>query len=74
MRRNWYDKNRREIRKSSANYSHMLWNMIKFSTANLNQLIFSRELFLFKGRINEIMEAFNICSLNKDGALEETVF
>ena len=52
----------------------MLWNMIKFSTANLNQLIFSRELFLFKGRINEIMEAFNICSLNKDGALEETVF
>ena len=74
MRRNWYDKKRREIRKSSANLSHMLWNMIKFSTANLNQLIFSRELFLFKGRINEIMEAFNICSLNKDGALEETVF
>ena len=73
MRCNWYDKNRRQIRKSSANLSHMLWNMIKFSTANLNQIIFSRELFLFKGRISEIMEAFNICSLKKNGALEETV-
>ena len=73
MRCNWYDKNRRQIRKSSANLSHMLWNMIKFSTANLNQIIFSRELFLFKGRISEIMEAFNICSLKKNGALEEAV-
>ena len=73
MRCNWYDKNRRQIRKSSTNLSHMLWNMIKFSTANLNQIIFSRELFLFKGRISEIMEAFNICSLKKNGALEEAV-
>ena len=73
MRLNWYDKKRRQIRQSNANLSHILWDMIKFSTTNLSQIIFSGELFLLMVRISEIMGAFNMCYLSEDGGLEETV-
>ena len=73
MRLNWYDKKRKQIRQPNANLSHILWDMIKFSTTNLSQIIFREELFLLMVRISEIMEAFNMCCLSEDGGLEETV-
>ena len=51
----------------------MLWDMIKFSTTNLSQIIFSGKFFLLMDRIREKMGAFNMCCLNEVGGLEETV-
>ena len=73
MRLNWYNKKHKEIRQPNANLLHMLWDMIKFSTSNLSQIIFSEKLFLLMDRISEKIRALNKCCLNKDGALEETV-
>ena len=65
MRLNWYDKKRKQMPMPNVNLSHILWDMIKFSTTNLSQIIFSGKLFLSMDRISEKMGAFNI--------LEETV-
>ena len=65
MRLNWYDKKRKQMPMPNANLSHILWDIIKFSTTNLSQIIFSGKLFLSMDRISEKMGAFNI--------LEETV-
>ena len=70
---NWYDKMRKQIRQPNANLSHTLWDMIKFSATNLSQISFSGKLFLSMDRISEKMGAFNMCSLNEDGSLQETV-
>ena len=73
MRLNCNDKNCKQIRQSKANLLHRLRDMIKFSTTNLSQIIFSGKLFLLISRISEEMGTFNMCCLNEDGGLKETV-
>ena len=63
------DKLREFSRQPNANLSYMLWDMIKFSTTSLNQIIFREELFILRGRITDNMGAFNMCCLNEDRGL-----